>query len=67
MAFCRKASLAAIIAFLSVLATAASDDKITTAEWINAALAFFLALAGVWIVPNKPPTKGGSTASGDDV
>jgi hypothetical protein len=49
-----KAVIGAIIAALGALGTALIDQDVTPNEWIGVALAFFVALGGVWAVPNRP-------------
>ena len=49
-----KAVVGAIVAALSVAATAATDNAINLQEGIYIAAAFFGALAAVWATPNQP-------------
>ncbi len=49
-----KTAVAVLIAALTVLASAITDERITNAEWINVALAA-LGAVGVYVLPNKPP------------
>lgn len=56
-----KALVGAIIAGLSVLAGYLVNDTslsdITAGQWVAAIIAFLVALAAVWAVPNnQPPT-----------
>jgi hypothetical protein len=48
-----KFIVAGLIAGLTVLASAITDDVITNAEWVNIGLAALGAI-GVLLVPNKP-------------
>lgn len=48
-----KAITGAAVAGLSVVATSMADDKVTSAEWVGAAIATLVALGAVWAVPNK--------------
>jgi hypothetical protein len=48
-----KTIVATLIAGLTVLASAISDNVITAQEWTNIALACLGAL-GVYVVPNRP-------------
>lgn len=54
-----KAILASLIAGLGALATALVDDKslgdVSDGQWVAVVLAFLVALAGVYAVPNKQP------------
>lgn len=47
-----KAIAGALIAALSVLATALADGSVTSGEWIKTAIAFIVGLAAVYVVPN---------------
>lgn len=49
-----KSFVAVLVAGLTVLASAITDDKVTNAEWVNIALAVVGAL-GVYALPNRPP------------
>jgi len=49
-----KSIVAAAVAGLTVLAAALTDDTITTAEWVQIAVAVLGAI-GVYAVPNRPP------------
>lgn len=49
-----KAIVGAIVAALSVAATAAVDNSIDLQEGLYVAGAFFAALGAVWATPNKP-------------
>lgn len=49
-----KSVVAALVAGLTVLAAALTDDAITPAEWVQIAVAVLGAI-GVYAVPNKPP------------
>ncbi len=51
-----KALLAAAIATVGALATAAVDGGISLAEGLSAAAAGLIALGAVWGVPNAPAT-----------
>lgn len=52
-----KAVLAAVIAGLGALGASLVDDKslgdVTSGQWVAVALAFFVALAAVYGVPNR--------------
>jgi hypothetical protein len=54
-----KFIVSALVAGLTVLASAITDDKVTNAEWVNVALAAVGAVA-VWRVPNRPPASRAS-------
>lgn len=54
-----KAVLAAVIAALTALGTALTDETISSSEWVAVALAFFVALGAVYAVPNKPAASVG--------
>lgn len=47
-----KAIVGAIVAALTALATGLTDGHLTAVECLAAAIAFFVALGGVWKVPN---------------
>lgn len=49
-----KATVGAIVAALSVAATAATDNSINLQEALYIAGAFFAALGAIWATPNKP-------------
>ena len=52
----KPAILGAVIAFLSgVTAILSQGHGIDLNGWLTAALAGFIALNGVWLVPNAPP------------
>lgn len=53
-----KAAVGALIAGLGVLGTALTDNAITPAEGIGAAVAALIALGAVWSVPNREPASG---------
>lgn len=57
LGYAAKAVLAAAIAGVGCLATAAIDDGIVLAEWLTAAGAALTAAGGVYGIPNA--TKGG--------
>lgn len=48
-----KFIVAAGVAGLTVLASAITDDKVTSSEWVAIALAVLGAI-GVYVIPNKP-------------
>lgn len=48
-----KALVAALVAALTAVATGLTDDVLTPAEWIAAAIAFLTAGGAVWRVPNS--------------
>jgi len=48
-----KALLAAVLAGLTALATGLTDDHLTAAEWVAAAVATVTAGGAVWRVPNE--------------
>lgn len=48
-----KFIVAALVAALTALYAALSDDVVTTSEWVAIVLAG-LGAVGVWAVPNKP-------------
>jgi hypothetical protein len=50
-----KAIVGALIAGLGVLALALEDEKVTSGEWVNIAIATLTALGVVWAIPNKDP------------
>lgn len=60
----RKAILAALLAFLTVVSTSLDHDGITAKEWVSAAIAAVVALMAVWAVPNAPPTNDGPDDGG---
>lgn len=49
-----KAIYATVLAFLSTLGTAYSDQMLTGAEWITIATATILAAGGVYGLANRP-------------
>lgn len=53
LGYIAKALIGALIAFVSVLVTAAESHGITLQEWLTAALAALVALGGVYVVPNS--------------
>lgn len=57
LGYAAKALLAAAIAGVGCLATAAIDDGIVLAEWLTAAGAALTAAGGVYGIPNR--AKGG--------
>lgn len=48
-----KALVAALVAGLGAIATALDDNSLSAQEWVTAAIAFLVALAAVWAIPNK--------------
>lgn len=50
-----KAITAALVAGLTAILTGLDNDVLTKAEWVQAAIAFLVALSAVWAVPNKDP------------
>lgn len=48
-----KAVVGGLVAGLTALGTAITDDKITTAEWVGVAVATLGALGIVYATPNK--------------
>lgn len=48
-----KAILGALIAGLGALATALTDEKVTSGEWVAVAIAALTALGVVYAVPNQ--------------
>ena len=54
MAKYAKAIVGALVAGLGALVTGLTDNTLSTAEWLVAAIAFLTALGVVWAVPNKP-------------
>lgn len=57
-----KAILAALIALVGALATAATDGGISLSEWLVAVGALLTSLGGVYLVPNS----GGQLSESDD-
>ena len=53
-----KCLVAAMVAGLTTLGTAMTDDKVTSAEWVGVAVATLVALGAVWAVPNASQTGG---------
>jgi hypothetical protein len=49
-----KAIVGALLAGLTALGTALTDDIVTAAEWVGVAVATVGTYAGVWRVPNRP-------------
>lgn len=52
-----KAIVGALVAGLTAIATGLTDDVLTNAEWIAAAIAFLGAGGVVWGVPNAPDNR----------
>lgn len=50
-----KAITGAVLSGLGAAKLALSDDRITSAEWIDVATAAIAGLAIVWAIPNKDP------------
>ena len=50
-----KAISAGVLAFGAAFSVAIQDVNVTTAEWVNIAIAAVLAGIAVWAVPNKAP------------
>lgn len=50
-----KAVVGGLVAGLTALATAMSDDTVTRTEWIGVAVAVVGALGVVYATPNRPP------------
>lgn len=50
-----KAITGAIVAGLTALGAALSDNEVTAGEWVTVAIAFFAGLGLVWAIPNKDP------------
>jgi len=50
-----KAIIAALVSFLTAIATALDTGGISASEWITAAIAFLISGAAVFSIPNKPP------------
>jgi hypothetical protein len=50
-----KAISAAVLALGAALSVAIQDGGVTTAEWINIAVATVVAGVGVWAIPNRAP------------
>lgn len=57
----RKAVVAALIAGLTALYTALSDDVITASEWVVIALALLGGGGATWLVPNTPKPPPGTS------
>ena len=51
-----KALIGALIAGLTAIGTALTDGGVSPAEWVAAAVAFLVALGGVYAIPNAEPT-----------
>jgi len=49
-----KAIVGCLVAGLTALGTAMTDDAVTGAEWVGVAIAALGALGVVYVVPNKP-------------
>jgi hypothetical protein len=54
-----KAVIAALVAFLTGLATALDSGGISAAEWITSVVALLVAGGAVFSIPNKPPFVAG--------
>ena len=52
-----KAIIGALVAGLTALGTALTDDTVTGAEWVAVAVATLTALGVVYAVPNRPATR----------
>ena len=52
-----KAIIGALVAGLTALGTALTDDSVTTAEWVAVAVATLTALGVVYAVPNRPAAR----------
>lgn len=50
-----KAVTAALVAGLTAIITGLDDDALNTQEWVQALVAFLVALGAVWAIPNKDP------------
>lgn len=50
-----KAFIAALVAFLTAIATAVDSGGISAAEWITAVVALLIGFGAVFSIPNKPP------------
>jgi hypothetical protein len=50
-----KAISAGVLTFAASLSVALQDNSVSTAEWINVAVAAVIAAIGVWAVPNQTP------------
>lgn len=50
-----KAIVGALVAGLGVLAAGLDNNELNGQEWLNAAIAFLVALGAVWAVPNLDP------------
>jgi hypothetical protein len=59
-----KAISAGALAFAAALSVASQDATITTAEWVNIAIAAVVAAVGVWAIPNQPSEGGDAPAEG---
>lgn len=49
-----KAFTGSAVAGLTALASALTDDRVTTGEWVGVAIAALVGLGVVWAVPNQP-------------
>ena len=52
-----KATVGALIAALSSIATALGDNNISGQEWVTAAIAFLVAFGAIWNIPYKAASK----------
>lgn len=50
-----KAIVGGLVAGLTALGTAMTDDKITNAEWVGVAIATLGALGIIYATPNRQP------------
>ena len=50
-----KSIIAALIAFLTAIATALDSGGISASEWITALIALLAGFGTVFAVPNRPP------------
>jgi hypothetical protein len=50
-----KAIIAALVSFLTAIATALDSGGIDTQEWITAVVALLVAGGAVFSIPNRPP------------
>jgi hypothetical protein len=53
-----KALVAAVLAGLTAIGTGLTDDVLTQAEWVAAAIAFVGAGGAVWGIPNAQAKRG---------
>ncbi|MFG2165503.1 hypothetical protein [Micromonospora chersina] len=49
-----KSIIGGLVAGLTALGTALTDNQVTTSEWVGVAIAALAALGIVYAVPNKP-------------